>query len=333
MFGVLRAAIGVALLLWVVGNEETLAAVKQLFSVTWLLPTGALLIAAGGAIEAVRLELLFRSQHLRLTWSNAYRVICIGTFFNFCIPGGTGGDVMKLYYLAKDNSGRRIEVLTLLFVDRLIALTSVLLVISVLAALSLDLVGEHEAIRFFVIAGLVILAGAAAATALAFSDRVRASRIYNRMLDMLPLGEYLRRCMDALYAFRQHRVALAGAFFVSLLGHGLLLTLVGLVGSVVMPDTPLLPISLLTLLGMIANVLPLTPGGLGVGEAAIDHLFKIVGYGPGSPIIVAWRLTQLPLLVVGCLFYVVGKKGGLTTEMPASDEPRQEPRQEDGDAA
>ena len=195
-----------------------------------------------------------------------------------------------------------------------------LLVITILAMMSLELVSAHEPIRLFVVAGVVILVGSAVATALALSNRVRASRIYNRMLDALPLGGYLRRGMDALYAFRRHRVALTGAFLVSLVGHGLLLVLVVLVGGVVTPGVPWLPMALLTLLGMIANVLPLTPGGLGVGEAAIDYLFRIVGYGPGSPIIVAWRISQLPLLVIGCVLYVVGKKGGLTRDLDEPDE-------------
>jgi hypothetical protein len=322
VFGVVRAAIGVGLLAWVLSSEETLNAIADLFRVPWLLPAGALIIAGGGAIEALRLALLFRSQALRLSWLDAYRVICIGTFFNFCIPGGTGGDVMKLYYLAKGNAGRRVEVLTLLFVDRLIALVSVLLVIVALAAMSFDLVDAHEEIRFYVLVGLAILGASAVGTVLALSKRVRASRVYDRTLDALPMGAYLRRGADALYAFRDHRVALTGAFAVSLVGHGLLLVLIAMSGSVTAPDVAWLPMFLLTLLGMIANVLPLTPGGLGVGEAAIDHLFRIVGYGPGSPIIVAWRLSQLPLLALGCVLYVVGKKGGLTTAIgPVEPDP------------
>jgi hypothetical protein len=315
--GVLRAAIGVALLVWVLSGEETLSAIGDLFRTAWLLPAGAVLIALGGSVEALRLELLFRSQRLRLGWLDAYRVICIGTFFNFCIPGGTGGDVMKLWYLAKGNAGRRVEILTLLFVDRLVALTSVLLVITLLAATALDLVTAHESIRFFVLAGVAILLASVVAGGLALSNRVRASRLYNRALDALPLGGYLRRGADALYAFRHHRVALTGAFLISLVGHGLLLVLVGLAGHVATPEVPFLPLALLTLLGMIANVLPLTPGGLGVGEAAIDHLFGVVGYGPGSPIIVAWRLCQIPILAIGCVLYIVGKKGDLTTSIDA----------------
>ncbi len=54
VLGILRAAIGVALLAWVLSSEGTLAAIGDLFRVAWLLPLSALIIAAGGAVEAAQ---------------------------------------------------------------------------------------------------------------------------------------------------------------------------------------------------------------------------------------------------------------------------------------
>lgn len=308
--GALRFAVGGALLAWVLSREGTLSALSRMFAAPWLLPSIMLLIAGGALLEAYRLMLLFRSQALRLSAADGFRVISIGTFFNFCIPGGTGGDVMKLWYLASGNPGRRVEVLTLLFVDRVVALASVIAVILALAVPSAGLLREHASLAALLAAAAGVLAALAAFAALALSERVRASRLYTGTLNKLPMGGYVRRGMDALYAFRAHGRAFALAFAVSLGGHALLLALVVLTGLVVLPDVPAGPLCFLTLLGMIANVLPVTPGGLGVGEAAIDGLFSLAGYGLGSPVIVAWRLAQLPLLVLGALFYAAGTRRG-----------------------
>ncbi len=310
LFGAMRFAIGFALLAFVLSRGGALESVGVLFRHAWLLPTAALLMALGAAVEAYRLALLFQSQALRLPWLDGFRVVSIGALFNFCIPGGTGGDVMKLYYLASGNPGRKVEVVTLLFVDRVVSLVSILAVALGCAALSADLLSAHPPILSL---ALVMLAGFVAICAfatLAVSEKLRASRLYTGTLNKLPFGGYVRRGMDAMYALRRHGGTLALAIGVSLIGHGLLLVLIVLTGHIVLPEVPIAPLCLLTVLGMIANVLPVTPAGLGVGEAVIDWLFRTAGYGAGSAIIVAWRIAQLPLLVLGAIFYATGTRKG-----------------------
>jgi hypothetical protein len=62
------------------------------------------------------------------------------------------------------------------------------------------------------------------------------------------------------------------------------------------------------LLGLVANALPITPGGLGVGEAAFEGLFRTVGYAGGAHLILAWRAGMLALCCVGCVFYILGDR-------------------------
>jgi uncharacterized membrane protein YbhN (UPF0104 family) len=59
---------------------------------------------------------------------------------------------------------------------------------------------------------------------------------------------------------------------------------------------------------MLANAIPLTPGGLGVGEVAFDRLFVMAGFAGGSLLILTWRLAMLPVCLVGALLYVLGSQ-------------------------
>jgi len=321
LLAALRAVLGVALLAWVLSDPEVWQGVRALVEAVWLLPVLAVLVLFGAAVEAVRLAVVFRSRGLDLSVADACRVIALGTFFNFCIPGGTGGDVMKLYYLAADQRGRRVEVATLLFVDRLLSLFSVLLVILLLSLASGALLAEHEALRWMVRGAWLLAGGVALATAIAWSARIRHSAAFGAVLARLPLRRYVERGVDALFAFRHHTGALAAGLAVSMVGHATLLAMFVLTAGVVLPGVPLVPMCLLSLLGMLANVLPLTPGGIGVGEAAFDELFQLAGFGAGSPLILAWRAAQIPLLVLGCLVYVLGLRRGaaLTRSAPAPE--------------
>ncbi|MGH7552430.1 MAG: lysylphosphatidylglycerol synthase domain-containing protein, partial [Longimicrobiales bacterium] len=112
----LRIGLGVGLLYYVLARTGASAAIRPLLGSSWLLAALFLLTLGGAAIEAARLVVLFRAAELKLSFGGAYRVVMIGTFFNFCIPGGTGGDVVKLYYLAAGNRRKGIEVATVLLV-------------------------------------------------------------------------------------------------------------------------------------------------------------------------------------------------------------------------
>jgi len=59
--------------------------------------------------------------------------------------------------------------------------------------------------------------------------------------------------------------------------------------------------------GTLANALPLTPGGLGVGEAAFVGLFSAIGAAGGAEAILAWRVLTTLIDLVGGALLVVGR--------------------------
>src|SRR5215468_11274834 len=152
-FIILRAALGVVLLYYVLKKTGGLTTAKQLISAKWLLPWLSALTIFGAAMEAKRLRVLFGAQGMRLAFVEGYRAVAIAALFNYCIPGGTGGDVMKLYYLAADLRGRRVEVATLIFVDRAVALFCMLSLVVALA-----LIDGRLAWQYSLIGGLVTVA-------------------------------------------------------------------------------------------------------------------------------------------------------------------------------
>jgi hypothetical protein len=66
--------------------------------------------------------------------------------------------------------------------------------------------------------------------------------------------------------------------------------------------------ALLIPLGFVANALPLTPGGLGVGEAAFDQLFQLAGFSGGAVALLGWRLLMLLIGLPGLVVYIFAKQ-------------------------
>ena len=301
--------LGLGLLAYVVSRVGVREAVVPVLSEPWVLAILVGLPVFGATIEAERLRVLFRASGLNLTWHAAYRVVPVSTFFNFCIPGGTGGDVVKLYYLAQDNRLRGLETATVMLVDRAIALFAVLLFVLGMMVVNREVVMDSAVLRSL---GVVVLGGIAVIIAvllLSWSKDFRSSRVYAWAMARMPGRRYVERVANALHEFQNRKRSIAVACLLSLAGHiAVAATYVG-VASVVIPAAPWAQVAFLTMLGMVANAIPLTPGGLGVGEAAFDQLFSLMGYSGGAALLLLWRLGMLPLALLGAAIYITGQAG------------------------
>ena len=127
-----------------------------------------------------------------------------------------------------------------------------------------------------------------------------------------PLHRYLQRVDAALFAFRGHRASVAAAVLVSSAGQIALAGTFMIAGTVVIPDVPGWTTAFLSLLGMVANAVPVTPGGIGVGEAAFEALFALAGYDGGARLMLVWRAGLLPLALLGGLLYALHGQGRAT---------------------
>jgi hypothetical protein len=90
-----------------------------------------------GLVELIagwRWQILLRVQGISLGWFRLFSLLLIGVFFNFFIPGGTGGDVIKIFYLLKETPGKRTVALLSVLVDRLIGLIALSVFAAVLIA-------------------------------------------------------------------------------------------------------------------------------------------------------------------------------------------------------
>jgi uncharacterized protein (TIRG00374 family) len=86
-------------------------------------------------ISAIRWQILLRVQNLKMSFRRVFGLTMIGVFFNFFIPGGTGGDAVKMFYLVKETPGRRGMAILSVVVDRLIGLLALIVFAGVLIGL------------------------------------------------------------------------------------------------------------------------------------------------------------------------------------------------------
>jgi glycosyltransferase 2 family protein len=288
-------------------------------SISWPLLSGLLVawpitllafvvFAIDSVITAARLCLLLRPTGARLSLYDSSRLTFMGMFFTICLPGGTGGDAVRIYYASIGNQGSRAELATVILFDRVVGLFAMFLWPVMAAPFFPRLLGNSPVIRNLIFAAAIAALTMLCGMILMLSPRVRRNGLVVWAFRRLPLGGLLERIVDTLHGYRHDLSALLSAIGISLVAHTLAVGVALLISLAIDPGGFSWEIAVLVPLGFMANAFPFTPGGLGVGEAAFDALFRMAGLRGGSAVMLGWRLVMLLTSLIGAVFYLQGKK-------------------------
>ena len=316
-----RLAIGASLLVYLAKSGIVdFRALSKLFT-AWRITFAAItLLLLDNALMSVRLSWLFRPQGLNLRFSTSLKLSLVGFFFATFLPGAAGGDLSKLFYTTRGNGGRRIEIMTVVLLDRAIGLFSLLLLPLIFVPMFSQRLGSESALRSVLLAvGLLALGMTAGFLACLFSDRFMVcipSITRNRLTD----NKVVSQIRGTITAYRKHSGVLLPALGVSLLAN-LLLVLVTMLGVLAVAPSGLTPRMFLVVpVGHIVNSLPLTPGGLGVGEAAFNALFNLTGLRGGAEALLCTRIWTAMVGLIGFSFYLRGISREVFDESVVTDE-------------
>lgn len=288
------------------------------------------LLAMGPSIliMAWRLRLLLTTQDISLSLRDATLLTFAGNFFNFALPGTTGGDLYKAYHIAV-RTHKRAEGVTIVLLDRAIGLISFLLIatggIVVLSLMHKEMIGVYgQWVGWLMIASII-------GGAMFFSRRVRRWIRYDALLARLPFADKLRRIDETTFSFRWHPWATTASLLVTLVNHALIIVSVyclarglGIEARAGRTESELLLASLLcTTVGFLFAAIPISFQGFGLFEAVFYRVLVEGGWSTPSQMLaltVGVRLLQivwsLPGIVVPWLGFA-RPTGGLSADEPA----------------
>lgn len=311
IFSALRVAAAAVLLLWLFRSGAIeWSAIPRLLS-AWPFALGALLVLA---VQMVMISwrvcvLLKPYGRLHLPLGAAIRLTLIGMFFTACLPGGAGGDVVRIYYATGGHKGRRAELTAILLLDRVAGMFALVCWPLIAVPFFLPVVAGEPVVVALLWGAAAIATTMAVFVGLAMWSGTRGWDVIAGVLDRVPVvGSVGRRMLETVHGYRRHLGPLAAAVGISLIAHTLVVTATLLVAAGMNPDGFSWTMSLMVPLGFLVNTLPLTPGGIGVGEAAMDQLFGLVGASGGAAALLGWRLVMLPIILLGFLCYAKGNK-------------------------
>lgn len=310
---IIKLLVGIGLVAWLWAHDnlspEKFSGLKDGWP--WFVAAQGLFLGCF-VITILRWRLLLSALGVSISAKDGVRLGMVGLFFNQFAPGGTGGDLVKAYYAAREHPESRPEAILSVVLDRVIGLTGLMVLAGIVLLSNFDLIWQHEVLRWL---GFAVAAGAAGvvlAGALLAWPRIWRKPAIRRIYDRLPGRALIARVAHALWEMRGKRKILIACLLLSVLNHSMIVfTHVLLVKAVqageVAPDLAVFFFAVP--IGLLAIALPLTPGGWGVGEVAYQKLFEQFGYGGGSVLAILIRATWLIWGMVGLGFYLVGRHG------------------------
>ena len=265
-----------------------------------LLLMGGLLFIPIVLLATLRWFVLMRARGIEVGLGRVGRLTLAGFFFNLCMPGTTGGDVMKAYYAAK-GTDQRADAVVSIAIDRLCGLVGLVLLVGLVGLLSMHdpLIRKITLAMWCGLVGLVLIAW------LYTSPVLRRRLRLGAKLGKLPGATALRNLDAWVSAYRRHLGALSGAIGLSVLIHLSLASAMMLAGFALGVDQPALYLFSTIPIVLMLWSLPVS-GPLGLGPLDVVAVMLIVGssgttHQEALMMFVAYRLCLVGVGLLGSL--------------------------------
>lgn len=222
----------------------------------------------------------------------------IGQFFNTFIPGGVGGDVIKAVELSKGLKNSRTLGLALILIDRVVGLYC--LIIFSFLFLLVEFQQLEASMTKYLITSLILFC----ISTLALILRKKLLQLFNSVTQNIQ-NKFILNIKDTIFAFFNFLDILMTKanfnkfVFLSFIAQMLSILFLYLVVTTsihsLLPFTMFFPLACFAFMAM---AIPITPGGIGYGQAAFYFIFKSFGDDVAEAAIVGISMMQMFYLLL-----------------------------------
>ena len=219
LLSLLQIAVTIAVLFWVFHDPQKraqMAVALRAADYRWIM---AALVAyfIVEASAAVRWWILLKVQQIHLSMWRVSGLFLIGMFYNQFLPGGTGGDIIKSYFLLKETPGKATGALLAVVFDRMVGLVALISITGTLIALRYDWLTQLHETKHLVWLLMAILASAILMLVTSFV--ISGFHLAHKLPARFPGRERLIELSAAYHLYARHWRATLVAFGASVIAH------------------------------------------------------------------------------------------------------------------
>lgn len=279
------------------------------------------LYAAGNLVFVLRWLILLRAQSVHVDYWPALKLHLLGLFYNNCLPGSVGGDLLRAWYVTK-HTDKKIEAAMSVFVDRVVGLVCTIAMVFLtywlipkggaetqfslgtdfsLASLSLKLL--------IVVLAMVVLT--AIVIAIMYSNRkLRPILLKYAFIFTIKWRLWLGRILTAVKLYCCKPFILLLAVMLTFICQSMPIYGLYLIGKNLGIEAHLRYYFMFFPLSWIIGIVPISVGGAGVMELGLKGLFGKVAQvteTQGLILALAQRFTWLIISIPGVIVHLTGK--------------------------
>ena len=308
-----QLAVTVVLLVWVYHDPNKRAQMGQALlhaHYSWV----AFAILAYVAVEvaaAFRWHVLLKVQGIHLSFSRLSGLFLIGMFYNQFLPGGTGGDIIKSYFLLKETPTKKAGALLAVVFDRFIGLVALVAITATLITLRYDFLSKTTETRWLLRFLLVLLS--ASVVGLLTTFVITGFNLVHFLPEKFPGREKLIEISAAYHLYARHWRATLVAFGSSVVAHLATFTTFLCAAYALGAQVPLINFFAVMPIERTISALPISFAGIGFREKVLQIMLHGLCGVPEATAILIGSLSFLIILtccIPGAIVYFFYKPSG-----------------------
>ena len=308
-----QLTVTIAVLYWVYHDPDRRAQMAEVIrhaQYRWV-ALGILAYVVVEAAAAFRWHVLLKVQGIHLSFLRLSGLFLIGMFYNQFLPGGTGGDIMKSYYLLKETPDKKAGALLAVVFDRFIGLVALVAITGTLIGLRYDFLAQTSETRQLLWFLLFLLGSS---ILFLFSTFIISGfNLFHSLPEKFPGREKLIEIAAAYHLYAHHWRATFVAFGASIVAHlatfATFLCAAYALGAVV----PMVNFFAIMPVERTISALPISFAGIGLREKVLQIMLSGLCGVPEAKAILIGSLSFLIILVCcipGALVYLFYKPSG-----------------------
>lgn len=281
----IKACVSISILIIIFTNVDLKTAINNLKSANIALLFLALLSNLAERLELTyKWNVLIRVRGIKISFGRLFLINSIGGFLGLFLPSSLGTDVIRGYYLVKNNSEKSVSISSV-FVDRVLGMFSLLL----LCIISIFFVGG--VISKFNIQLYIITLTVVVIFSFYFFQKKETARFLERILKRMRHRSIIENGLklhSSILEYKKYPKTLLFTFSLTLLVQITRILTYYLVSLAFNISIPFIYFLLFIPIIIFVIMIPISIGGLGVREGTFVAFFTLIGISINSAVVISF---------------------------------------------
>lgn len=262
-------------------------------------------------ITAWRWHALLAALGIEISLRRAFVLNMVGAFYNTFMPGSTGGDLLKAYYIARQTKLRTRAVMSVI-VDRIIGLLALVMMGGVIAAIQYGRLAPGDPARTWcgrvALGALVILTATVVGLLVYYTPTLRRLTGLDFVIRRLPMQTQVKKAIETMEIYRRRSGLIVAAILITLPVHATVVLSAMFAGMAFGLPLHWSYYWVVVPVVVLAGAIPISPQGAGVMEFFAVMLTRRHGVTVGGAfaLTMSIRVVQMLWNLVGGIFVVFG---------------------------